>query len=118
MKGKILKINYYCSHFFGHDIFMRFLLTCIFVLLFYNLQAQDVLGALKTQVETQGNTVLIIIKYICWIFLGLGVVGIIYSAVVDSQRMKLSIISFVAAALVLAVGYGAGLFVINTGSGS
>jgi len=118
MKNFISTINHYRfrSHLW-QDTVMRCLLFGVFLTLFYNLQAQnlDVVDNIQTQLEQKGNIVLTIIKYICWLILALGMAGIIYSAVVDSQRMKISIISFVAAALALTIGYGLNLFTLTTG---
>jgi hypothetical protein len=60
---------------------------------------------MDTEVTAAKTTAVSIISTICWIFLAVGILGIIYSATVDSQRMKISLISFVGAGLVLTVGY-------------
>lgn len=70
----------------------------------------DILNAISTETSSAATILKTIFATIAWIFLGLGIVMIIYSAIVDSQRMKFGIISFLAAALILAVGYGVGLF--------
>lgn len=72
--------------------------------------ANQILQEINTQTDTAAGTLKLIFATIAWIFLGLGIVMIIYSAIVDSQRLKFGIISFLAAALILAVGYGVGLF--------
>lgn len=70
----------------------------------------NILNNINTQTTAASGILKLIFATIAWIFLGLGIVMIIYSAIVDSQRMKFGIISFLAAALILAVGYGVGLF--------
>lgn len=70
----------------------------------------DILDNISTQTTAMSVILRTIMATIAWIFLGVGIVMIIYSAVVDSSRMKFGIISFLAAALALGVGYGVGLF--------
>lgn len=71
--------------------------------------SQNFLNDLDTEVSNAGQTIKNIVATICWIFLAVGIGMIIYSAVTDSQRMKFGIISFVAAGLVLTVGYTTGI---------
>lgn len=91
---------------------MRLGLTALAVICTGSLmaQAQNVLGTIDQEVTTAKTTAQSIMATISWIFLGVGIVVLIYAAVVDSQKLKFGIISFLAAALFLTVGYTTGIF--------
>lgn len=83
---------------------------CLLCPVLYGQNPSQILTEISTQTTSAATIIKQIFATIAWIFLGLGIVMIIYSAIVDSQRLKFGIIAFLAAALILAVGYGVGLF--------
>lgn len=72
-------------------------------------QNTNILSTMRTEVDTAKADAVAIVAIICWIFMAVGILGIIYCAVTDSQRMKLSIITFVGAGLALTIGYATGI---------
>ena len=73
-------------------------------------QNQNVLQTIDQETTNAKDTAMSIAATICWIFLGIGIVAIIYAAVADQSRLKIGIICFLAAGLFLTVGYSTNIF--------
>lgn len=92
----------------------RSLATVVVVLLVCGLaQAQpnaNILTSMENEVANAAGTTQNIMAWIAWILMGVGAVWIVYCAVSDQQRLRLSIMTFVAAGMIIAIAYAVGVF--------
>lgn len=90
----------------GRGLLVALVITAFIPVMGYS-QAPDVLGTLDTQLTTARDTLKTIFATLGWIFLGVGIVVMLYNLNQgDMMKSKMSIVSFIAGALILGVGYG------------